>query len=353
MERTAASASAAGLRLAAHFVLAAAALLVGGCKPDKSEPRREVVVYTALDRSFSEPILQDFEKKTGITVLAVYDAESTKSVGLANRIAAERKRPRCDVFWNNEILNTLRLKKEGLLQPCSPPNAGDYPESARDPQRYWFGFAARARILLVNTEAVGQGNVPTSMYDLTEPSWRGRFGIGKPVAGTTATHVACLFQVLGEEEARKHLLALKGNYVSIESGNKRCAEKVGLGSLAAAWTDTDDAVIELDAGRKVRIVFPDTGAEQIGTLFIPNTLAKIAGAPHGEAADELIDYLLSPEVEGRLAVGPSAQIPLNRRTEAKSRVLPSEPVRPMKVDFEKAEDHWASAQQFIQRDFLH
>jgi hypothetical protein len=114
----------------------------------------EVVVYTALDRQFSEPILADFTRRTGIKVRSVYDSESTKTIGLVNRIRAERVRPRCDVFWNNEILNTLRLKSEGRLQPCQPAQAEHYPARYRDPEGYWHGFAARARVIIVNTELV-------------------------------------------------------------------------------------------------------------------------------------------------------------------------------------------------------
>ena len=70
----------------------------------------EVVVYSALDREFSEPVLDDFTKASGIRVLAKYDDESTKTVGLTSAIIQESGRPRCDVFWNNEIINTLRLE---------------------------------------------------------------------------------------------------------------------------------------------------------------------------------------------------------------------------------------------------
>ncbi len=76
---------------------------------------REVIVYTALDRAFSEPIFAEFTQKTGIHVRAKYDSESTKTVQLVTEIVAEQKRPRCDLFWNNEILNTLRLDLLDLL----------------------------------------------------------------------------------------------------------------------------------------------------------------------------------------------------------------------------------------------
>ena len=66
----------------------------------------------------------------------------------------------------------------------------------------------------------------------------------------------------------------------------------------------------------VAIVYPDQGAGGLGTLLIPNTLAIIRGGPNPAAARRLVDYLLSPEVESRLAAGPSAQIPLNPKVES-------------------------------------
>ena len=70
-------------------------------------------------------------------MLAKYDTESTKSVGLANAILAEASRPRCDLFWNNEILNTLRLADAGLLRSYQSPQAASYPESVRSPDGSW------------------------------------------------------------------------------------------------------------------------------------------------------------------------------------------------------------------------
>ena len=92
----------------------------------------EVVIYTALDRQYSEPILKQFEEATGIEVRPVYDTEAAKTVGLVNRLMAERDRPKCDVFWNNEILRSIQLKREGLTAPYVSPSAADIPASFKD-----------------------------------------------------------------------------------------------------------------------------------------------------------------------------------------------------------------------------
>jgi iron(III) transport system substrate-binding protein len=323
-----------------------------GCGQGPSTPKEEVVIYTALDRQFSEPILEDFEAQTGIRARAVYDTESTKTVGLVNRIIAEANRPRCDVFWNNEILNTLRLKQKGLLQACESARALNYPEQFRDAEGQWFGFAARARVIIVNTERVPEDQRPTSIRDFADPRWRGQVGLAKPLFGTTASHVACLFAKLGADEARALLESFKANDVKIVAGNKTCAEMVGTGQLAFGLTDTDDAIIEVEAGRPVAIVFPDQGEGEMGTPLLPNTLALVKGCPNPQAGAKLIDYLLSPAVEERLAAGPSAQIPLHAKVGGRSRVAMLSELRPMAVDFERAAERFAESAAWVEEVFL-
>jgi iron(III) transport system substrate-binding protein len=337
------------MKYIACAIVSAGLLVALGCN---SKPPEEVVVYTALDSQFSTPLLDDFTARTGIRVRAAYDTESTKTVGLANRIRSEAARPRCDVFWNNELLNTLRLDREGLLQACQPANARQYPPQFRDPNGHWYGFASRARVLIVNTERVAEADRPKSIRALGDPRWRGQTGIAKPLFGTTATHVACLFAKLGEAEARQLLDSFRANEIQILGGNKGCAEAVGRGQLALALTDTDDAIEEVDAGHPVQIIFPDQGAGEMGTLLLPNALAVIKDAPHADAAARLIDYLLSAEVEGRLAEGPSAQIPLNRLVQKRPRVLPPGDLRPMDVDFARAAELFPVAARYIEETFL-
>ena len=323
--------------------------LFGGCE---RKPPDEVIVYTALDRQFSEPILERFAKQTGVQVRTVYDSESTKTIGLVNRIRAEAQRPRCDVFWNNEPVNTIRLKDEGLLQPCQPAEAANYPAADRDPNGYWFGFAARARVLLVNTDLVKPDECPTSIRDLADPRWKGRVGMAKPLFGTTASHVAGLFAVLGESGAKALLDTFKANDIQIVGGNKACAEMVGRGQLAFGLTDTDDAIEEVEAGHPVKIVFPDAGDGQMGTLLLPNTLALVKGCPHPEAGAQLINYLLSAAVEQELATGPSAQIPLHRAATQSARVAKLADLRPMPVDLARAAQMFPTAAKYVEENFL-
>jgi len=309
-----------------------------------------VVVYTALDQEFSRPVFEEFTRQTDIVVLAKYDTESTKTVGLTQALFAERERPRCDLFWNNEIVNTLRLDQAGLLAGYDCGAAQNFPPQYRSTRGHWHGFAARARVLLVNTELIATADRPDSLWDLTDPRWQGRVGIAKPLAGTTASHAACLFAAWGEAKSQAFFRKVKAN-ARVMSGNKQVALAVARGELKFGLTDTDDAIIELEKGWPVEIVYPDQGSEQIGTLFIPNTLALIRGSAHRKPAQQLVDFLLSPEVERMLAAGPSAQIPLNPQVEQPRRVESPQTVRAMEVDFEAAASQWNAVAKFLQQEF--
>ncbi|MCH2181584.1 MAG: extracellular solute-binding protein [Mariniblastus sp.] len=323
-------------------------LLLAGCLPHSPN---EVVVYTALDKEFSEPILDDFQADTDGTVLAKYDVESTKTVGLANEIISQSGRQRCDLFWNNEILHTLRLKQQGLLVPYDSPLADQYPASFVSRDRDWYGFAARARVLIINTDLLpDRASWPNSVTDLADPRWQGNCGMARPLFGTTATHAAVLFSQLGEEEA-KVFLSQVARHAQIEGGNKQVATNVARGRYAFGLTDTDDAIIEVENGAPVAIVFPDQQPDQPGALLIPNTLALIKGGPNLRQAQRLMDYLLQQQVEERLAAGPSAQIPLNLNSQVASRVEPSRELKVMEVDFEAAAALWSKVTPFLEATF--
>lgn len=331
-----------------RILLPIALLVVVGCTT-KSEP--QVVVYAALDREFSEPVLDDFTSKSKVEVRAKYDVESTKTVGLVTAILQEQNRPRCDVFWNNEILHTLRLEKQGLLEPFDFPGSERWPAEFRSANGTWYGMAARARVIIVNTQHVKAAERPTSIRDLADPKWRNDCALAKPLFGTTATHAAVLFAAWGDEDAKAFFLKVRDN-AQVLSGNKQVALAVAAGQVSWGVTDTDDAIIEKEQGRPVEIIFPDQADGALGTLMIPNTVVLIKGAPHPQNAQALLRYLYDSEngVEAKLAKGPSAQFPIHPDVQQRPRVA-KEDIRPMKADFAAAAEQWDAAAQFLKETF--
>ena len=323
-----------------------AALLAAGC----TKPENRVAVACAEDAEYAKGIFADFTSATGLGVAAKFDTEASKSVGLAEELAAEAGRPRSDVYWNNEIVHTIRLAHKGVLAEYRSPSAESYPAWSKAKDGTWQAFAARARVLVVNTNLVAERDRPTSVFDLADPRWKGRIALAKPLFGTTATHAACLWDVLGADAAADFYRRVKANDAAILSGNRPVAQRVGAGEFAFGLTDTDDAVEEIEAGRPVAVVYPDRAGHpaspRLGTLYIPNTVAVVKGGPNPDGAKKLVDYLLSAAVEQKLAEGGGSQIPLNPRVEAKLHpaLVRPEALKAMDADFERAVDQWDAAQ---------
>jgi iron(III) transport system substrate-binding protein len=299
------------------------------------EPQRSVVIYTSVDQIYSEPILKDFEKRTGIKVRAVYDVEATKTTGLVNRLIAEASRPQADVFWNGEFVQTMLLKEEGILTPYKSANAQDIPKQYVDPEGYWTCLGGRARVLLINTDLVPPADYPKSIFDLVSSKWSGEdIGISYPLFGTSTTHAAALYAGLGPDHAMDFYTQLKSRGVRVVDGNSVVRDLVANGQLKVGLTDTDDACGALRNGSPVVIILPDQEKTGIGTLIIPNTVALIADSPHPIEGRMLIDFLLSNEVETELIKSGWIQVPI-RQVEMQPACPPNMPpqVKGMNVTF--------------------
>ena len=294
------------VHMVAHFdpflfiglVVVSAALLFGTFSSSKSISDEEVVIYAAQDQVYAEPILREFEKETGIKVKAVYDSEAVKTVGLANRLLAERSHPQCDVFWGNEEMRTRQLAAQNVFRETNG----------------WAAFGYRSRRIVINTNLVSERRSPTrlddniqqkrtgseigapvSLLELTNGIWRGKVALGFPQFGTTATHFHALRQAWGEERWLAWCRALAANKPFIVDGNSVVVKQVARGEAWLGLTDSDDIAAGQQEGLPIAAL-PLTDE----ALLIPNTVAVIRNAPHSANAQKLFDYLRRREVADKL-----------------------------------------------------
>lgn len=303
-----------------------------------------VTVYVSHDEVFSEPILKDFEKETGIRVRAVYDTEETKSAGTMNRLIAEKNNPQADVYWANEPIRAEVLRQQGIAAPYASPNATGIPETFRDPSGYWTGFAARARVFIVQQGATPR---PVSITSYADPRWRGKTVIANPLFGTTTTQIAALFVLWGDERARAFMEELRANAVKLSPSNGDSADLVARGAFVFSLVDSDDVVNRMRQRQPVEMVYPDQGADEIGCFIVPNAAVLIAGAPHPDAGKKLIDYLLSNDTERKLAFSDAAQIPLHPGVPAPPGLKPIESIKTMKANYSDIAAKLQAIQPFL------
>lgn len=296
---------------------------VSSCDGPRSKSQ-QVILYTAVDEPVARPIVREFERQTGISVVIRTDGESTKTAGLAERLEAEKSNPQADVWWSNEPFHTINLAQQKVLAPYASPSAASIPAGFKDKDSHWAGTSLRVRVLAVSAQCPIS---PHSIYDLTNPALKGKICISRPVAGTAKGHMAVLYTTLGREKFEKYLKDLKDNQVRLVGGNSIVAELVGSGQMLAGLTDNDDVEASAREGGKLTMVLPDQGENEMGALGIPCTAALVAGGPHDANAKKLIDYLLSQTVEYQL---------VDRSFAKYSVINPAANVKFMKVDYAQA-----------------
>ena len=316
-----------------HLAQAVLVCLLSGLALTACADEPDLVVYCSLDQEFGEPLIRQYEQETGLKVRVEFDVEANKNVGLALRVREERERPRCDVFWSNEFAMVVALAEDGLLFPYASPSAANIPARFRDPEHRWHGFAARARVYIVNTNLVDPASIQT-MDDLLDPRFAGKVAMARPLAGTTITHMAALYQVMGEPAARSYLerialLAREGK-LNLANGNAHVMRLVSEGQAAFGWTDTDDYNVAREKGLPVAAVYPDK--DGVGTMLIPNTICIPAYAPRKEAAQRFVDWVLTERTEAALAASRSAQIPVRASVPRPAHVVGAEAFKPMDYD---------------------
>jgi iron(III) transport system substrate-binding protein len=274
--------------------------VLSGCR--KADPT--VILYCAQDQVFAEPILAVFTKQTGIAVKPVFDSEAVKTVGLANRLLAERDHPVCDVFWGNEEFRTRQLAAAGVFRATNG----------------WTAFGQRSRRLVVRSESFRSSRreeapsttsdfrLPASDFEqslltsaatnlavLTNSAFHGRVSLAFPLFGTTATHFLALRQHWSESNWLIWCRALAANRPFLEEGNSHVVKRVARGEALIGLTDSDDITAAQREGLPVTAlpIFPES-------LLIPNTLGLIAKPMPNPAAEKLYDFLQSPTVRERL-----------------------------------------------------
>ena len=305
-----------------------------------------VVIYVSHDQVFSEPIIKDFERETGVKVRAIYDTEETKSTGAMNRLIAEKGNPQADVYWANEPVRAEVLRQQGIAAPYISPNADGIPARFKDPNGYWTGFAARARVLIVNKNI---GAKPDSVLAYADSVWRGKIVIANPLFGTTTTQIAALFVLRGDERGQAFMNELRDNGIKLSPSNGDSADLVARGEFAFSLVDSDDVVSRMRQHLPIELIYPDQGANDLGCFLVPNAVVLIAGAPHAELGKKLIDYLLSKGTEAKLARSDAAQIPLHSDVEGPPELRPIDKIKTWDVDYAELAAKLQAIQPFLKR----
>lgn len=276
-----------------------------------------VTIYSGRTENLISPILEDFTAETGIEVEVRYGQSADLALLIEEEAAAGRVQ--ADVFLSQSPGSIGLLEAAGRLAPLPSEVLALVPENVRDGDGRWVGFSGRQRVMVYNPELVAEAELPDSVFDLTDPAWKGRIGIA-PSNGSFQDFVTTMRATEGDDATAQWLAAMVGNDVVSYANNNAIVSAVARGEVDAGLVNHyyNHQFLAEDPSHPARnhqLASGDPGATLITTgAAIPQ------GAANPEGAAELIAFLLGERgqryfadqtFEYPLATGltPSGQVP--------------------------------------------
>jgi iron(III) transport system substrate-binding protein len=280
--------SRAGLAVLTVAVLAGCVLTA--CSSGGGSDR--LTIYSGRTQELIEPLLEQFSDETGIGI----DVRYGDSSDLALLIDEEGDQSPADVFLSQSPGPTGYLDSLGRLQPVEQSVLDLVPERFRADDGNWVGVSGRVRVLVSNPEAVPEDELPQSVFDVTDPKYRGRVGVAPPNA-SFQDFVTGMREIEGEDRTKAWLDGLVANDVKTYPNNIAIVEAVDRGEIDMGLVN-DYYLYELQAQdpdiSAVNNYFP---AGDLGSLILTTTVGVLDTADDRDTAEQFIEYLLSSRAQ--------------------------------------------------------
>ena len=252
----------------------------------------KLVVYSGRSEPLIQPVLDAFQAKyPDVEVLLKAGSNSE----LANALIEEQTNPQADVFITTELFTIQSLGQQGIFQPYRPSGADQLDKEFLGPDDTWVGLTRRARVIMYNRDLVAAEDLPTSIFELTDPKWKGKIAAAGSTNGSMQAQIAAMRQALGEAASEAWLQGLLDNEVTFFGGHTDVRKAVGAGEFALGLVNHYYYYLQQAEGSPVGIIFPDQGDGQMGLITNVTAAAVVKGGANSAAAQALIDFLISAE----------------------------------------------------------
>ncbi|MET0843949.1 MAG: iron ABC transporter substrate-binding protein [Mycetocola sp.] len=304
--------------------VAMTALLITGCSPtgsgdaESSSSTGELVVYNAQHEELTKEWAEAFTEETGIEVVLRNGDDSE----LGNQLVQEGSASKADVFLTENSPAMSLVEQAGLLAPVDEATLALVPEQYRPASGEWTGIAARSTVVVYNPELIAEADLPTSLLDLAEPEWKGRWGAAPAKADFQAI-VSAVVETQGEDGGRTWLEGMaanateyRNNIVTMKAVN---AGEVPLGVIYHYyWYRDQDAAAE-DSGNTKLHYF---GNQDPGAFVSVSGGGVLKNAPHADEAQQFLAFITGEHGQEILGEGYSFEYPVASDVSAKPELPP-------------------------------
>lgn len=184
-----------------------------------------IVVYNAQHVSLTKAWASAFTRETGIKVTLRNGGDTE----LGNQIVQEGAASPADVFLTENSPAMALVDGAGLFAPLEAATLNEVPDHFKPSNGRWVGIAARSTVFVYNKAKLSAAQLPKSMLDLADPSWKGRWA-ASPSGADFQAIVSALLELKGETATAAWLKAMKENVVPYK-GNSTVMKAVNASQI--------------------------------------------------------------------------------------------------------------------------
>jgi iron(III) transport system substrate-binding protein len=268
------------------------------------QPPVTIEVYSDRHHERDLVVFNGFTTETGIAVRLVDD----EAEALFGRLETEGRRSPADMVLIVGAAAVERMAEHNMLAPLADDAAlRAVPDPLRDGTRRWVALTWWARGVAYRTDRFGPDDV-ARYENLANGKFQGQLLVRSASSPYNHALVGAMIAADGIEDAATWARALVGNFARPpQGGDTEQIEALSRGEGGAAIVNTrywarlaaSDKVTEKETLDGLALALPnqdDRGsAIDIVAAGIPRS------APHARAAQQLIDYLLRPDVQAAIA----------------------------------------------------
>ncbi len=184
-----------------------------------------ITVYNAQHEELTQAWADAFTQETGVEVVLRNGSDSE----LGNQIVQESSASPADVFLTENSPAMSLVDNAGLFAPVDQATLEQVPSAYRPSSNNWTGIAARSTAFVYNPSELPAADLPKSLLDLADPSWKGRWA-ASPSGADFQAIVGALLELKGADATAGWLTAMQQNYTAYK-GNSTVMKAVNAGEI--------------------------------------------------------------------------------------------------------------------------
>lgn len=263
---------------------------LASCSDDDGGP--ELTVYSGRSEELVAPLIETFEKESGIDVEVLY----SDSADLARQIEQEGNKTPADVFYSQGPGALGFLDDLGIFQPLPDDILNQVDAGYRSDQGDWVGVSGRVRVLVYDPARTPEASLPASVLDLATADFGGRVGVA-PTNASFQDFISFLRIDLGDDRTQLFLNGLVENGARTYPNNLSIIEAVGRGEIDYGLVNhyyNEELRAQDNALTTENHYFPSGDP---GSLVLVSGAAVLQTADDVDEAHQFINFLLTTSTQ--------------------------------------------------------